>query len=95
MIPDKYANRDLCWELPLDVGTGTSPLAQLACTDSTPWVCSLCLDSTDSSRFRNDFQHLLEMHDGILFSKNKVLMNCFAALDRKKNSHRLASIVIG
>lgn len=95
MIPDKYANRDLCWELPLDVGTGTSPPAQLACTDSTPWVCSLCLDSTDSSRFRNDFQHLLEMHDGILFSKNKVLMNCFAALERKKNSHSLASIVIG
>lgn len=95
MIPDKYSHRDLCCELPLDVGTGTNPLAQLVCTASTPGMCSLCPNSTGSSRLRNDCQHLLEMHDGILFSKNEVLMKCFAALERKKNSHRLASIVIG
>lgn len=92
MIPHKSAHRALCCELPPDVGTGTNPLAQLACTAST---LSLCLDITGSSRFRNVFQYLLEMHDGILLSKNETLMKCFAALERKKNSQRVASIVIG
>lgn len=70
MIIEKHAHRELCWELPLDVGTGINPPAQLACVVGTHWMCILCYDSPGSSRLKDDFQHLLEIHSGILFSKN-------------------------
>lgn len=46
------------------------PPAQLARVAGTHWVCILCHNSPGSSRCKDDFQHLLEIHCGILFSKN-------------------------
>lgn len=70
MIVEKHAHRELCWELPLDVGTETDPPAQPARVAGTHWMCILFQDTPGSSRFKDDFQHLLEIHSGILFSKN-------------------------
>lgn len=70
-----------------------SPCTTGSCS-RTHWVCILCHDSPGSSRFRDDFKHLLEIHSGILFSKN-ISFKSVLLLWRERKTQSHASVITG